>query len=139
MNLRKTPANGAAASLMIPVQTTAAAPMFHARDREHDGECVGNDRGHIVAVDVGGDVGSCLALCQARCKKDQPKRPNQKSECVAGEQMCDAESGRDSNREQQENRDHRLREIEAELCDGGVKIASAECPPALRHWLLDFK
>ena len=31
MNRRKTPAKGAAASLMIPVQTTAAAPISQAR------------------------------------------------------------------------------------------------------------
>ena len=47
--------------------------------------------------------------------------------------MGDAESGGNPHGEQQKNRDHHLREIEADLGDGGVDIAAAERPPALVH------
>ena len=78
---------------------------------------------------------AALALRQSDGQKDQAERADQKSECVAGQQMRDAESGGNPNREQQKNRNHHLREIEADLRDGGVQIAAAERPPALCHWL----
>ena len=41
--------------------------------RQHDGERVGDDRGHVVAVNVRGDVGSRFAARQAFGEQDQAR------------------------------------------------------------------
>ncbi len=41
--------------------------------RQHDGERVGNDGGHVVAIDVRGDVASCFAARQAFGQENQAR------------------------------------------------------------------
>ncbi len=40
---------------------------------QHDRERIRDDGGHVVAVDMRGDIGPLLGLRQARCKNDQTR------------------------------------------------------------------
>ena len=136
---RIAPAKGAAASLIIPVHATAAAPDLPGLGRvvtlqiyrQHDRQCVRDNRRNVVPVHVRCDVLASFPARQIHSQPHQAERANQKSQCIAGQQVGHAERNRNAHRNQQEHGDDHLREVETHLRNDDVDIAAPGRPPTV--------
>ena len=96
---------------------------------QHDGQGIGDDGGHVVAVNMSRHVGPLLLAGKTDGQAGQSQGTDQKSEGIAGNQVRHAERHGNADRQQQEYRDQHLREVESQLGDRGIDIAPVHRPP----------
>ena len=106
---------------------------------QQDGERVGDNSGHVVDVDVRRHVGAAFSPRKPDGQRRQAHRAGKKSQREAGQEVAHAESHGYADGHEQKCGDDHLRDVEADLCHGGVNVAALQRPPSQRLGFAAFR